>query len=216
MSEDLHTLLAQARVPWNSGVIAQAQGRLCHRLAERMRQLALRCLKQPVAEQRIEDLVQDTWVRALPRLHQVRGDSRGVVTEAILVAWLAKIMKNVAINQGRNTERHNPDDGCPVPIANPGSSREVVTPVAPGSTPSRHLLGLEEKELVRQALEAIPEKYSAILKLYFFEELPRVEIARKLGLDPGTVGKRYHEGLHLLQVKLRVLRSSVGGPNRGG
>jgi RNA polymerase sigma-70 factor (ECF subfamily) len=59
-----------------------------------------------------------------------------------------------------------------------------------------------KRRLVRRELAAMPEKYRIVLTLRDVEGLPYEEIARVLGLSPGTLDSRLHRARKMLRTKV--------------
>ena len=62
--------------------------------------------------------------------------------------------------------------------------------VAPGSSPSNHLLREELRSRVQAALTCLPEHYREVLVLRFLEELSTSEMAAVLGITEAAVKTR--------------------------
>ena len=139
-----------------------------------------------------EDLVQETYVRALPAMGRLRTDSN-------TKGWLFTILRNVWLNQLRKW-RNGPqmiemegDDG----IAN-----SIVEP----SKDSHDLyVSKLEAEQVRAAIEELPADFREIILLREYEDLSYQEIATVLDCPVGTVMSR----LGRARAKLRVLLSTT-------
>ena len=69
----------------------------------------------------------------------------------------------------------------------------------------------EQAELVRQAVQALPEHYRAVVILRHYQDLKFREIAEVLGVAEGTVKSRMFEALELLN---RTLRKRLKTPRR--
>jgi RNA polymerase sigma-70 factor (ECF subfamily) len=124
-----------------------------------------------------EDLVQDTYVRALPALHRLRSDSN-------LKSWLFTIMRNNWINQlrKRNTTRQLIQIG-------PETNRDDE--LAPHYLDSLEILVSEEGNIrVRSAIEKLSDEFREIIQLREFEDLSYAEIAHVLDCPVGTVMSR--------------------------
>jgi RNA polymerase sigma-70 factor (ECF subfamily) len=70
----------------------------------------------------------------------------------------------------------------------------------------------EEVRRVRQAIQALPQRYRQVIELAFFENLPYGEIARRLGMAEGTVKtqvSRARERLHRQLATLQVAREAA-------
>jgi RNA polymerase sigma-70 factor (ECF subfamily) len=66
----------------------------------------------------------------------------------------------------------------------------------------------EEERLAEltAAVRALPPKYRDVLDLYYYRELSREEIARRIGLTPAQVSERVHYAQKLLRNILRRRR----------
>lgn len=71
-----------------------------------------------------------------------------------------------------------------------------------GTSPSRAVARVDEQRLLLELLQTLPVEYSAVLVRFFWEEHAIAEIARDLGIAPGTVKSRLHRGKALLKEKL--------------
>ena len=60
----------------------------------------------------------------------------------------------------------------------------------------------ERTMVLWQAVQDLPVRQRAVLVLRFYEDLPEAEVARLLGLSPGTVKSRSHRGLARLRDQL--------------
>ncbi len=70
------------------------------------------------------------------------------------------------------------------------------------------------RQLVRRELATLPDKYRIVLTLRDVEGLPYEEIARVLGLSPGTLDSRLHRARKRLRIKLApvLLGPGLGSP----
>src|SRR5215831_7901523 len=114
----------------------------------------------------VEDLVQDVFLRALPRLRGLREASR-------FGGWLAAIARNMAIDFHRRAQTR-------------AESRDAaVDPdeqAAPGTTS-----GAREAAEILECIRSLPEAYRETLTLRLVEGLNGPEIAERTGLLPGSV-----------------------------
>lgn len=85
------------------------------------------------------------------------------------------------------------------------SLEAVAEPVAAGdagATMEREREDERRRKLVRRELATLPDKYRTVLTLRDVEGLPYDEIARVLGLYPGTLDSRLHRARKMLRKKL--------------
>ncbi|HEX6883483.1 MAG TPA: sigma-70 family RNA polymerase sigma factor [Planctomycetota bacterium] len=140
--------------------------------APRLRALARSLVRD---EHAVEDLVQETWVRAVER--GPAGSPWG---------WLARVLRNEAVQQRRSGS------------ARAARERAAALPEATGDEHRR--FGLQ-KELM-EAIEELQEPYRRAILLRYFDGLPPRRIATRLGLPVKTVKTRLARGLELLRAIL--------------
>jgi RNA polymerase sigma-70 factor (ECF subfamily) len=133
-----------------------------------------------------EDLVQETYFRAMQSMHRLRPDSN-------LKGWLFTILRNIWRNQLR---RNGPQM---VAIeAEDGVSDRVAEP---SKNPHDLYTSKMEVEQVRAAIKKLPTEFREVIFLREYEELSYREIAHVLGCPIGTVMSR----LGRARAKLRVI-----------
>ena len=143
-----------------------------------------------------EDLVQETYLRAY------RGFG-GFKEGTNLKAWLYKILTNTFINSYRAKKRR-PDE------VDLDSSEDFflyrrlggLESVAADRTPEAEVLDSIPDEMVKGALEALPEQFRMAVLLADVEGFSYKEIADILDVPIGTVMSRLHRGRKGLQKKL--------------
>jgi RNA polymerase sigma-70 factor (ECF subfamily) len=126
-----------------------------------------------------DDLVQETFARALAARHRYEVGSNGR-------AWLCRILCNLAISERR---RHARDERLRARVL-------AMSPVAPPREPEPP--PLDEAEL-KGALAALQPAERRILELAEIEELSYREIARALDCPVGTVMSRLHRARRRLR-----------------
>jgi RNA polymerase sigma-70 factor, ECF subfamily len=135
-----------------------------------------------------EDLVQETYVRALRAMGRLRPDSN-------LKSWLSTIMRNIWFNQLRQQRAAKlvemDGDDCAIDITETGKD------------PYAFCLSRREQEQVRAAIQQLPLEFREVILLREFEELSYKEIATILDCPAGTVMSR----LARARSRLRTLLS---------
>jgi RNA polymerase sigma-70 factor, ECF subfamily len=139
-----------------------------------------------------EDLVQETYVRAIPAIGRLRPDSN-------IKAWLFTILRNIWFNQLR---KRRSDPQMVQPDMEGGALDNLVNP---GKNSYEIYAGKLEARRVRTAVEQLPLDFREVILLREFEELSYQEIANLLNCPPGTVMSR----LARARSKLRALLSST-------
>jgi RNA polymerase sigma-70 factor (ECF subfamily) len=138
-----------------------------------------------------EDLVQDTYLRALRGARQFEVGTN-------LRAWLFQIMRNAFFTQyrkrGREAETMDPD------VLDAMASRQDE---AGGTTRrSAHSHGALSADLAA-ALERLPEEYRSVVLLADVEDFTMTEVAEIMGCPVGTVKSRLFRARAILKDLLR-------------
>jgi RNA polymerase sigma-70 factor (ECF subfamily) len=139
-----------------------------------------------------EDLVQETYVRAIPALGRLRKESN-------VKSWMFTILRNIWLNQLRRSRVAVPMPGIDIDQFLP----EFRAPDA--KDPHSLLLASLDQDQVRQAISRLPVEFREIILLREFEDLSYREIAVVLKCPIGTVMSR----LGRARSKLRELLSST-------
>jgi RNA polymerase sigma-70 factor (ECF subfamily) len=116
-----------------------------------------------------EDLVQETFVRALAARHRYRAGSNAR-------AWLCRILCNLAVSAQRRQMR----------------DRRLQTRVIELAPASIHVEPRADRDKLRAALDALSPDERRLLELADVDGLRYREIARVLGCPIGTVMSRLH------------------------
>ena len=174
--EDARLLAAVA-----AGDDGEALVNLYRRYETPLYRLGLRLLKD---EGMAEELVQDTFVRlwkSARRFDPARGSVRAF-TFVIAYGVASDLRRRVASR--------------PLDVATAGEV-ERRAPAAP-ETLDQVVLGMA----VGDALDSLSEKHTAVLRMYFEEDLSQPQIADRLGIPLGTVKTRTHHALRALRREL--------------
>ena len=149
---------------------------------------ALRLTRNPADA---EDLVQDTYVKAL------RFEDR-FAAGTNLNAWLYTILLNTWRNRRRDSAR------APVDVDSSRVEEAATASDGPsaGDTPEQILLRATVREDLQAALDALPDVFREAVWLRDVEEFTYAEIARMLDIPIGTVMSRISRGRRLLFDRL--------------
>jgi RNA polymerase sigma-70 factor (ECF subfamily) len=151
-------------------------------------------LRMTRSEADAEDLVQETYIRALRFRDQFTPGTN-------LKAWLFRILTNTFINAYRKRARQ--PQTAELNDVDEFSLYRRMSEDTPGSgaDPEREFLdGIVSSE-VKEALAALPERFRATV-LLDVEGFSYKEIAEMLGIPIGTVMSRLHRGRKFLQQRL--------------
>ena len=94
-------------------------------------------------------------------------------------------------------------NGCRTALRRRALGRRVTEYQPPSGSAEAAVLGREEREEVMRAVRQLPDRQREALVLRFYLDLPDPEIARVMGIRPGTVRSATHRALkalgHLLE-----------------
>ena len=128
-----------------------------------------------------EDVLQSircALIRSLPSLRSEKVPS--------FISWLKKLVGSRLSDWERaRCSARKLNGKAPVSLDAEG----VPEPAAPGPTPTRQLIGAEERARLRRAIENVPERYRPSLLLVCERDPGLPEVARFLGKSPEAARK---------------------------
>jgi len=133
--------------------------------------------------QESEDFVQDVTIKAFENLKSFLG-------KGSFRAWLTRIAYNLGIDRKR---AHNAEEDI--------AGREIAVPTP---TPEESHIRSEISEVLRRAIDTLPEKYRICLDFFFFWGLSYNEISDITGFPVNTIKS------HVLRAK-QALRDCLRG-----
>ncbi len=152
----------------------------------------------------VEDIAQETFIRAYRALAQFRG-------EALFYTWLYRIAVNSAKKALMDLKRNptvsensfkSEDDDETSPLENELTSTE---------TPEAVLAGKEIAEMVNAAMEALPEELRQAITLREIEGLSYEEISEAMSCPIGTVRSRIFRAREAISEKVKPLLENQSG-----
>lgn len=145
----------------------------------------------------IEDLAQETFIKAYRAINQFRGDSA-------FYTWLYRI----AINTARNWQaRQYRQPQTVEPFENEeGETFEQVENLTDISTPASILFSKQVAQTIQDTLKVLPKELRTALELREVEGMTYEEIAQAMGCPIGTVRSRIFRAREAVANALRTLR----------
>jgi len=144
----------------------------------------------------VEDIAQETFIKAYRALPSFRGDSA-------FYTWLYRIGINTAKNYLSSKSRRAPTttefDAEEAELFDSGDQ------LRDNNTPERLLQSKQVGETVNSALEALPEELRTAIMLREIEGLSYEEIAQIMNCPIGTVRSRIFRAREAVSEKLRPL-----------
>jgi RNA polymerase sigma-70 factor (ECF subfamily) len=154
--------------------------------ANRQRVRAL--LVRIVGPQDAEDLTQVTFAKAAQALPTFRD-------EAKVSTWLHRMAANVAIDWLRSRSVHEAKFNVPLAEASAEDEDNVLRSAAivDGTlSPEQELAHKDIHDCIRGEIAKLPDRYREVLALSFLGQMNDEEIAKTLGLTPGSARVRLH------------------------
>ncbi|MCB1907921.1 MAG: RNA polymerase sigma factor RpoE [Rhodocyclaceae bacterium] len=171
----------------------QAFGLLVAKYQRKLMRLLSRLIRD-AAE--VEDVAQETFVKAYRALPSFRGDSA-------FYTWLYRIgintAKNYLVSQGRRAPTSTGFDSEEAESFDEGEQLRDI------NTPERMLLSKQIGETVESAMEALPDELRTAIVLRELEGLSYEEIAGIMGCPIGTVRSRIFRAREAIAERLKPM-----------
>ncbi|HYI07937.1 MAG TPA: sigma-70 family RNA polymerase sigma factor [Thermoanaerobaculia bacterium] len=146
-------------------------------------------------EEDARDAVQDAFVSAFRSIGSFEGT-------AMLGTWLHRIVVNASLVKLRTRRRHPEEDIEPYLPQFAGDGHQLE-PSVPWTEPADTALErVELANMVRAAIDRLPDTYRVVLLLRDIEELLPAEVAGMLGITTNAVKIRLHRARQALRTLL--------------
>ena len=151
-------------------------------------------LNRLIRNSEVEDLAQDVFMKVAVALPNFKGESK-------LSTWIYKIATNTALDRMRSPEFKQTHqimaDELLSPVDGPEWHADGGAPVI------EQLIETEMNQCIHNNINALPEKYRAVLVLSELQELKNREIAEILDTSLESVKIRLHRARAQLKGKLQ-------------
>jgi len=147
----------------------------------------------------VDDLVQDCFIKAFTAL-------KSYSSEYAFSTWLYKIATNHSIDYLR--KKRLPVTSIDKPISSKDGDMEFEIPDIT-YRPDQHIVEDQRRELLRDAIDKLPEKYKRVITMRHTQEKSYEEIAQELDLPLGTVKAHIFRARSLLYKALRDKRHTM-------
>jgi RNA polymerase sigma factor (sigma-70 family) len=127
-------------------------------------------------------MAQETFLTAYSSLSDFRGGN--------LKSWLCRIAVNKSIDLKRKASKYALED-----------YEEAEAKAGEGTAPDEILEQKERKERLDKILSSIPDKYSSVIKAFYFGQLAVKEIARQLEIPEKTVETRLYRAKKIIKER---------------
>jgi RNA polymerase sigma-70 factor (ECF subfamily) len=147
-----------------------------------------------------EDLAQEVFIR----VYRARAD---YVPSAKFTTWLFRIATNLALNSVRDTRHQRMEVSLDAPVtvdAEDGDERPIdVAEKSPNI--EEHLVQEAQRDMIRYAIEKLPEKQRAAVLLHKYQELDYGEISKILECSESALKSLLFRAYETLRVELAPL-----------
>ncbi|MCH5183984.1 MAG: sigma-70 family RNA polymerase sigma factor [Oscillospiraceae bacterium] len=139
-----------------------------------------------------EDAAQDAFITAWMKLNLLREPSK-------YASWVCRIAKNCGKNMMIRFRSYMSIDDL---------ENRVLDDVQ-SADPERLYVSSEEKELLRESIDGLPEKVRQVIYLHYFEDLSIAEIAERMRISAGTVKWQLHDGRKRIRKELCAMNEEM-------
>ncbi len=171
----------------------------------RVERLVARMLRDPGL---VEDVAQETFIRAYKALGQFRGESA-------FYTWLYRIAVNTARRKIADLRRDPVQSMSALETRDEdetsASELSLILQMPDTETPEAVLASKEIAQAVNQAMEALPAELCQAITLREIEGLSYDEIARALDCPVGTVRSRIFRAREAISARIKPLLERQGG-----
>lgn len=140
-----------------------------------------------------EDLAQEVFLRVYQARHRYRPEAR-------FTTWLYRIATNLALNSIRDRKGWAPasrEDG--------ESNAEAVGVADPKPVAEEQMMFSDRQRMIRDAVEALPEKQSSAVILHKYQDLDYRQISKILGISESAVKSLLFRAYESLRARLGPL-----------
>lgn len=152
----------------------------------------------------IEDIAQETFIRAYRALAQFRGDAQ-------FYTWLYRIAVNTAKKFLMDLKRHPTVSENFFKLVDDDETSSVENELTSSETPEAVLASKEIAEMVNAAMNALPDELRQAITLREIEGLTYEEIADAMNCPIGTVRSRIYRAREAISLKIKPMLENQSG-----
>ncbi len=152
----------------------------------------------------VEDIAQETFIRAYRALAQFRG-------EAQFYTWLYRIAVNTAKKALMDLKRNPTVSENAYKSDDDDETSRVENELTSSETPDAVLASKEIAEIINAAMEALPEELRQAITLREIEGLSYEEISEAMSCPIGTVRSRIFRAREAISEKVKPLLENQSG-----
>jgi RNA polymerase sigma factor (sigma-70 family) len=141
----------------------------------------------------VDDLVQEAFLKAFDCLESYNR-------QYAFSTWIYRIATNHSIDYLRKKKLSTLSIDEPMQGKDGEMQMELTDEMA---STDREIIAKQRRKMVREAVEALPEKYRLVVRMRHMDEMSYEEIAEELGLPLGTVKAHIFRARELLNKHLK-------------
>jgi RNA polymerase sigma-70 factor (ECF subfamily) len=147
-----------------------------------------------------EDLAQEVFIR----VYRARAD---YVPSAKFTTWLFRIATNLALNSLRDTrhQRMEVSLDAPVTIDSEDGDERPIDVAEKNPNIEEHLVQEAQRDMIRHAIDKLPEKQRAAVLLHKYQELDYGEISKIMECSESALKSLLFRAYETLRVELAPL-----------
>ncbi len=146
----------------------KAYAQLVDRYKDLVYTLALRMLKN---KEEAEEVAQDTFIKVFRSLHKFKGESK-------FSTWIYKVAYNTCLDTIKKNKKH---------LNNVAIDEYTFNKLDTIDNALDNIINEEKRDLIKKCINKLPEDSSALLTLFYFEELSLEEISKIINVEANTV-----------------------------
>lgn len=139
-------------------------------------------------EAEIEDVMQDTYVKAYQNLKKFENRSQ-------FGTWLIRILINECLQRIKKTAKQST-------IENHEKNNTLMNTITDHQNPETSIINRELKRLLEKNIELLPEKYKTIFLMREVEQMSIEETAQSLDISVSNVKIRLNRAKSMLRISL--------------
>ncbi len=152
----------------------------------------------------VEDIAQETFIRAYRALGQFRG-------EAQFYTWLYRIAVNTAKKALMDLKRNPTVSENAYKTSDDDETSPLENELTSSETPDAVLASKEIAQIINTAMDALPEELRQAITLREIEGLSYEEISEAMGCPIGTVRSRIFRAREAISQKIKPLLENQSG-----
>jgi len=152
----------------------------------------------------VEDIAQETFIRAYRALAQFRGDAQ-------FYTWLYRIAVNTAKKALMDMKRDPTVSENSFKSADDDETSMLENELTSSETPDAVLASKEIAEMVNSAMDALPEELRQAITLREIEGLSYEEISEAMNCPIGTVRSRIFRAREAISQRIKPLLENQSG-----